>query len=91
MAARRWVTSIDQSHLAATSSGMFLGLGFARGLYTIDEVIELLRSGLITGNIFIGVQIDGRGALGLKAYVGADETDGQSKPTPRRRSRRRHL
>lgn len=88
MAARRSNTTIDQSRLAATSSGVFLGIGFAQNLHSVDQVIELLRGGSITGNIFIGVQIDGRGALGLKAYEGTEETTTAKNKPSRGRSRR---
>lgn len=87
MAVRRWVTSLDQSRLAATSGAVFMGLGFARRLQTIEEAIELLRSGSITGNVFIGVQIDGSGVPGLRAYEGTDETGGK-RTAKRGRSRR---
>ncbi len=72
MAARRASTSLDQSRIAMTSSsGVFLGLGFARRLYTVEEVIELLQSGSITGTIFIGVLINDSGAPGLKQFEGS--------------------
>lgn len=87
MAARRSVTMVDESRVAATSSGVFLGLGFARGLHTIEQVIELLQSGSITGTIFVGVLINDSGAAGLKAYEGTEETRGKAKRR-RRRSQR---
>lgn len=91
MAARKpsaSVTTVDRSRLAVTSStGVVLGLGFAHNLHTVEQVIELLRSGSITGTIFVGVLINDSGAPGLKAYEGTDETNGKSKPR-RRRSRR---
>ena len=87
MAARRWRTSIDQSRLAATSSGVFLGIGFALSIHTVEQVIELLSSGSITGTIFVGVLINDSGAPGLKAFEGLDETVGKSK-SRRSRSRR---
>ncbi|GMV17121.1 MAG: hypothetical protein AMXMBFR56_53450 [Polyangiaceae bacterium] len=86
MAARRWRTSIDQSRLAATSGSVFFGLGFAHNLHTVEQVIELLRSGSITGTIFIGVLINDSGAPGVKAYEGSDEIAARSKS---RRSRTR--
>lgn len=88
MATRRAPTSLDQSRIAVTSSsGVFLGLGFARNLHTVEQVIELLRGGSISGTIFVGVLINDSGAAALKAYDGSDETTGKSKPS-RGRSRR---
>ncbi|MCC6667213.1 MAG: hypothetical protein IT375_25935 [Polyangiaceae bacterium] len=55
----------------------------------MEEVIELLRGGSLTGTIFIGVLLEGSiGAAGLKAYEGTDGTGGKGKPN-RGRSRRR--
>ena len=68
-----------------TSSNVVLGLGFARNLHTVEEVIELLRSGAITGTIFVGVIINDSGAAALKAYEGTDETGCKSKPSRGRR------
>lgn len=87
MAARRWVTRIDRSRLAASSSGVFLGLGFARQLHTVEQVVELLRSGSITGTIFVGVLINDSGAAALKAYEGTEETTAKSKPSRGRKKR----
>lgn len=87
MAARRSPPRIDQSRAAIASSGIFLGVGFAHGLSTVEQVIELLRSGLITGTLFVGVLINDSGAPGLKAYEGTEETTGKNKPS-RGRSRR---
>lgn len=88
ISARRWVTRIDQSRLAATSGGIFLGLGFARNLHTVDEIIELLRGGSITGTVFVGVLLEGsKGAPGLKQFEGSEETTAKNKPG-RRGSRR---
>lgn len=88
MAARRSSPKIDPSRLAMTSSsGVFFGLGFARNLHTVDEVIELLGSGAITGTIFVGVLINDSGAPGLKAFEGTEETGG--KRTPKRGRTRR--
>jgi len=66
---------------------MFLGLGFARNLHSVQDVIELLRSGSITGTIFVGVLINDSGAPGLKAYEGTEETTAKSK-SGRSRTRR---
>lgn len=85
MAARRWRTSIDQSRLAVTSGGVFLGLGFARNLHTVDEIIELLQSGSISGTIFVGVLVNDSGAPGLKAF---DGTEDKRTPKPGRTRRR---
>lgn len=88
MTSRRATTSIDQSRLAVTSSGVIVGLGFARNLRTVEQVIELLRSGSITGAVFIGVLINDSGAPGLKQFEGCDETTGKKK-SGRGRSQRR--
>ena len=91
MAARKpssSVTTVDwSSRVAMTSTGMFLGLGFARNLHSVQDVIELLRSGSITGTIFVGVLINDSGAPGLKAYEGTEETTAKSK-SGRSRTRR---
>jgi len=92
MAARRAsakVTTIDQSKIAMTSSsGVVLGLGFMHNIHTVEQVIELLQSGSITGTIFIGVLLEGSsGAPGLKAYEGTEETTAKSK-SGRSRTRR---
>ncbi len=79
MAARRAPTSIDQSRLAVTSSGVVAGLGFARNLHTVEEVIELLQSGSITGTIFVGVLINDSGAPGLKQFDGSEKTAAKNK------------
>ncbi|MBI3200100.1 MAG: hypothetical protein HYZ29_01075 [Myxococcales bacterium] len=63
-----------------TSTGVFLGLGFARSLHTVEQVIELLRGGSITGTLFVGVLINDSGAAALKAYEGSDEIAAKSKP-----------
>lgn len=85
MAARRPPPRIDQSRVAVTSTtGVLLGLGFAHNLHTVEQVIELLRGGSITGTIFVGVLLEGsKGAPGLKAY----ETTAKSK-SGRSRTRR---
>lgn len=86
MAARR--TSIDQSRLAVTSSGVVLGLGFMHNVRTVEEVIELLRGGSITGTVFVGLLLEGSsGAPGLKSFEGTEETTAKNKPG-RRGSRR---
>jgi len=64
-----------------------MGLGFARQLQTIEDAIELLRGGSITGNVFIGVQIDVRGVPGLRAYEGTDENAAKRKAKPGRSRR----
>lgn len=87
MAARRSPPKIDQSRLAMTSSNVVLGLGFARNLHTVEQVIELLRGGSITGTIFVGVIINDSGAPGLKQFEGSDDIVGKNKPG-RGRSRR---
>jgi len=82
MAARKSsasVTTVDQSRVAVTSTGVLLGLGFARNLHTVEQVIELLQSGSITGTIFVGVLINDSGAPGLKSYEGSDESAAKSK------------
>lgn len=72
-----------------TSSGVVLGLGFMYNVHTIEGIIDLLRSGSITGTIFVGVALEAKtGAPGLKTYEGTEETDAESKPR-RGRSRRR--
>ena len=90
MAARRSPTTVDQSRLAVTSSGVILGLGFARNLHTVEEVIELLRGGSITGTIFVGVIINDCGAPGLKAFEGTEATTAKNKPSrgPSRKGQR---
>jgi hypothetical protein len=88
MAARRPPPRIDQSRVAVTSTtGVLLGLGFAHNLHTVEQVIELLRSGSIIGTIFVGVLINDSGAPGLKAFEGTDETGGK-RTSKRGRSRR---
>lgn len=89
MAARSLSPKLDPSRIAMTSSsGLALGLGFMHNIHTVDQVIELLRGGSITGTIFIGVLLEGsNGAAGLKAYEGTEETGGKNKRR-RRRSQR---
>jgi hypothetical protein len=87
MAARRSPPKIDQSRIAMTSSGVVLGLGFAHNVRTVEQVIELLRSGSITGTIFVGVMINDSGAPGLRAYEGTEVTTTESK-RGRRQARR---
>ena len=88
MAARRSSPKIDDSRLAMTGSGLVLGLGFMHNIHTVEQVIELLQSGSITGTIFIGVLLESSsGAPGLKAYEGTEETTVKSK-RGRSRSRR---
>lgn len=70
-----------------SSSGVVMGLGFSRNLHSVEDVIELLQSGSITGTIFVGVIINDSGAAGLKAYEGIEETGGKAKRR-RRRSQR---
>ena len=79
MAARRSSPKIDHSRLAMTGSGVVLGLGFMHNIHTVEQVIELLQSGSITGTIFVGVLINDSGAPGLKAYEGSDESAAESK------------
>lgn len=91
MAARRSPPKIDQSRLAMTSNNVVLGLGFARNLHTVEEVIELLRGGSITGTVFVGVLLEGsKGAPGLKSFEGTEKTGGKNKRRRRRRSQRGH-
>lgn len=95
MAARKpsaSVMTVDQSRLAVTSStGVLLGLGFARNLHSVEEVIELLRGGSIHGTIFVGVLLENsKGAPGLKAFEGTEETTAKNKPSrgPSRKGQR---
>ena len=89
MAARRSFPKIDHSRLAMTGSGVVLGLGFMHNIHTVEQVIELLQSGSLTGTIFIGVLLEGSsGAGGLKAYEGSEESAAKNK-SGRVQSRRR--
>lgn len=74
MAARRAPPKIDHSRLAMTGSGVVLRLGFMHNIHTVEQVIELLQSGSITGTIFVGVLTNDSGAPGLKAYEDSEET-----------------
>lgn len=83
MATRRPDITLDRSRVAMTSSGIMLGLAYLADVKTIEEVIELLRDGSVSGRVFVGVEIGPVGAPGLKAY----ETGGRSKPSRRRSGR----
>jgi hypothetical protein len=53
-------TQVDQSPLAVTSQGsLIVGLGYTHDLRSLAQVVELLRSGAVTGTIFVGVVLSG--------------------------------
>jgi hypothetical protein len=82
---------IDQSPLAVTSSGgIVVGLGYTRDLNSTDEIIDLLRSGRLTGTLFVGTVLSGSTAkAALKRF---DDAAAEIAATsgPERRSGRSH-
>lgn len=87
MAARRPTITVDTSRLAVTSSRVMLGLGYLANVTTVEEIIELLRDGSVSGRIFVGVEIGRAGAPGLKAFEDSDEIADKGKSS-RGRSRK---
>lgn len=70
MPIRRSAPRLSQSPLAQTSDGqLVVGLGYAADVLTVEQIVELLRDGSITGKVFIGVVLSGAKAVRAKKQL----------------------
>jgi hypothetical protein len=89
---RRFSNRIDQSPLAVSSSGgIVIGLGYAHDLRSTEQLVEVLRSGKLAGELFVGLLLTGRRrATALKHLDDASAEIAATSDVCRRRSGRRH-